>query len=70
MSPNEVRDLSHLHRSDNTRAQILDACYLVWNGAFRFGALQWCWRSLTYWKRQPMRPVAQPLALQSWPAAA
>jgi uncharacterized protein len=27
----------------------------VWLGRFRFGPLEWLWRSLTYWKLQPMR---------------
>jgi uncharacterized protein len=27
----------------------------VWLRYFRFGPLEWCWRSLTYWKRQAMR---------------
>jgi uncharacterized protein len=27
----------------------------IWLGHYRFGPLEWCWRSLTYWKRQPMR---------------
>jgi uncharacterized protein len=27
----------------------------IWMSRFRFGPLEWCWRSLTYWKRQPMR---------------
>lgn len=27
----------------------------IWLRFFRFGPLEWCWRSLTYWKRQPMR---------------
>jgi len=27
----------------------------VWLRYFRFGPLEWCWRSLTYWKKQPMR---------------
>ena len=27
----------------------------IWLKYFRFGPLEWCWRSLTYWKRQPMR---------------
>ncbi len=27
----------------------------LWLRAFRFGPVEWCWRSLTYWKRQPMR---------------
>lgn len=26
----------------------------VWLKYFRFGPLEWVWRSLTYWKRQPM----------------
>jgi uncharacterized protein len=27
----------------------------MWLRYWRFGPLEWCWRSLTYWKRQPMR---------------
>lgn len=27
----------------------------VWLRYFRFGPFEWAWRSLTYWKRQPMR---------------
>lgn len=27
----------------------------VWLRYFRFGPLEWVWRSLTYWQRQPMR---------------
>ncbi|WP_229311180.1 DUF418 domain-containing protein [Larkinella soli] len=27
----------------------------VWLRFFRFGPFEWLWRSLTYWKRQPMR---------------
>lgn len=27
----------------------------VWLRYFRFGPFEWVWRSLTYWKRQPMR---------------
>jgi uncharacterized protein len=27
----------------------------IWVRHYRFGPLEWCWRSLTYWKRQPMR---------------
>lgn len=26
----------------------------IWLRFFRFGPLEWCWRSLTYWKAQPM----------------
>ena len=27
----------------------------IWLHYFRFGPVEWVWRSLTYWKRQPMR---------------
>jgi uncharacterized protein len=27
----------------------------IWLRHFQFGPLEWCWRSLTYWTRQPMR---------------
>lgn len=27
----------------------------IWLKYFRFGPLEWLWRSLTYWQRQPMR---------------
>jgi uncharacterized protein len=27
----------------------------IWLRHFRFGPLEWLWRSLTYWKLQPMR---------------
>jgi uncharacterized protein len=27
----------------------------LWLARFRFGPAEWVWRSLTYWKRQPMR---------------
>jgi len=27
----------------------------IWLHYFRFGPLEWLWRSLTYWKKQPMR---------------
>jgi uncharacterized protein len=26
----------------------------LWLRYYRFGPLEWCWRSLTYWKKQPM----------------
>jgi uncharacterized protein len=29
----------------------------IWLKRHRFGPLEWCWRSLTYWKRQPMRRI-------------
>jgi uncharacterized protein len=27
----------------------------LWLEHFRFGPAEWLWRSLTYWKPQPMR---------------
>jgi uncharacterized protein len=40
------------------------ACWLIhltwspwWLRRYRFGPLEWAWRSLTYWQRQPMRVV-------------
>jgi uncharacterized protein len=27
----------------------------IWLRHFRFGPLEWCWRSLTYWKQPPFR---------------
>jgi uncharacterized protein len=30
----------------------------LWLRFFYFGPLEWCWRSLTYWKRQPFRKKA------------
>lgn len=29
----------------------------VWLRYFRFGPLEWLWRSLTYWKKQPLKKV-------------
>ena len=29
----------------------------IWLKYFRFGPLEWLWRSLTYWKKQPMRKI-------------
>jgi uncharacterized protein len=26
-----------------------------WLKRFRFGPVEWLWRTITYWKRQPMR---------------
>lgn len=34
----------------------------IWLKHFQFGPLEWAWRSLTYWKRQPMR-VAAPVVV-------
>lgn len=31
----------------------------IWMRYFQFGPLEWLWRSLTYWKRQPFRKVPQ-----------
>jgi uncharacterized protein len=30
----------------------------IWLRYFRFGPFEWLWRSLTYWKKQPMRKEA------------
>jgi len=30
----------------------------AWLARFRFGPVEWLWRSLTYGKAQPMRPAA------------
>ena len=30
----------------------------AWLRTFNFGPVEWVWRSLTYWKRQPMRVIA------------
>ena len=32
----------------------------IWLRHFRYGPLEWCWRSLTYWKRQPFRRATEP----------
>lgn len=29
----------------------------IWMSRFRYGPFEWLWRSLTYWKRQPLRRV-------------
>jgi uncharacterized protein len=31
----------------------------IWLRFFRFGPLEWAWRSLTYWRRQPMLQTAE-----------
>jgi len=31
----------------------------IWLRHFRFGPLEWLWRSLTYWKKQPFRILGQ-----------
>ena len=30
----------------------------IWLARYRFGPVEWLWRSLTYWQRQPMRRAA------------
>jgi uncharacterized protein len=34
----------------------------VWLRHYWFGPLEWCWRSLTYWEKQPMRIRPTPAA--------
>jgi uncharacterized protein len=34
---------------------------VVWLRHYRFGPFEWLWRSLTYWKLQPMRRKSEPL---------
>ncbi len=44
----------------------------IWLRHFRFGPLEWGWRSLTYWKKQPMRirvPEAMAVPLPGQPDA-
>lgn len=54
----------HLERHD--LYYVVAAIWLVqliwsplWLRRFRFGPVEWVWRSLTYWKRQPMRQVTR-----------
>jgi uncharacterized protein len=42
----------------------------IWLRHYRFGPLEWCWRSLTYWKRQPMRMRRPSVAATAAEAAA
>ena len=32
----------------------------LWLSRFQFGPVEWVWRSLTYWHKQPMRLKATP----------
>jgi uncharacterized protein len=42
----------------------------LWLRYFEFGPVEWAWRSLTYWKRQPMRiRIVTPVALVADAAA-
>lgn len=36
----------------------------LWLARFQFGPLEWVWRSLTYWQRQPMRLVPAPVPVE------
>lgn len=36
----------------------------IWLRHFRFGPMEWVWRSLTYWRRQPMQLMAARAAVQ------
>ncbi|MBI3279800.1 MAG: DUF418 domain-containing protein [Acidobacteria bacterium] len=42
----------------------------IWLKHFRFGPLEWCWRSLVYWKRQPMWLTREKRFAQTTVAAA
>ncbi|MBL9135163.1 MAG: DUF418 domain-containing protein [Verrucomicrobiales bacterium] len=37
----------------------------IWLKHFRFGPMEWCWRSLTYWRRQPMRWAPSEVGVRS-----
>ena len=41
----------------------------IWLRHFRFGPMEWVWRSLTYWQRQPMRLSAPPAMTEARPVA-
>ena len=36
-------------------------CSAIWFKHYRFGPIEWVWRSLTYGKPQPMRLPARPI---------
>jgi uncharacterized protein len=36
----------------------------IWLRHFQYGPFEWAWRSLTYWKRQPIRPAIRSLAVE------
>jgi uncharacterized protein len=42
----------------------------IWLAQYRFGPAEWLWRSLTYWKRQPMRRDTTPSGAGDVPAPA
>jgi uncharacterized protein len=42
----------------------------IWLRYFQYGPLEWCWRSLTYWQRQPMRvrvPLPETKSQEAFP---
>ncbi len=41
----------------------------IWLRHFRYGPMEWVWRSLTYWQRQPMRLKEKSAALAPQPVA-
>jgi len=41
----------------------------IWLRRFRFGPLEWAWRSLTYWKRQPLRIRGEAMVASAVPGA-
>jgi len=36
----------------------------LWLARYQFGPLEWVWRSLTYWQRQPMRLAPAPAQIE------
>ena len=42
----------------------------IWLARYRFGPAEWLWRSLTYWKRQPMRRDTTPAGIGDVPSPA
>ncbi|ANY20176.1 hypothetical protein A6F68_01663 [Tsuneonella dongtanensis] len=48
-------DRSQLYLLVLTIAAVEMTISVIWLKNFRFGPLEWVWRSLTYWKPQPMR---------------
>ena len=42
----------------------------IWLARYRFGPAEWLWRSLTYWKRQPLRRDTTPSGVGNVPARA
>lgn len=47
-------DRSQLYLLVATIAAVQMIWSVIWLRNFRFGPLEWVWRSLTYWRRQPM----------------